>query len=58
MRGRIEAAAAHHDRFIELIEQGDVDGVVALTKEHWALSQDHMEMFIRPEPLRDDLGEE
>jgi DNA-binding GntR family transcriptional regulator len=56
MRGRIEAAAAHHDRFIELIEQGDVEGVVALTKEHWALSQDHMEMFIRPEPLPDDLG--
>jgi DNA-binding GntR family transcriptional regulator len=51
---QIETAASHHDRFIELIEAGDVEGVVALTKEHWALSQDHMEMFVRPDPLPDD----
>lgn len=54
LRRRIDVAVAHHDRFIELIEAGDVEGVVQLTKEHWALSQDHMEMFVRPDPLPDD----
>jgi DNA-binding GntR family transcriptional regulator len=57
MRRRIDAAVAHHDRFIELIAAGDVDGVVRLTQEHWALSQDHMEMFVRPDPLPDDLAD-
>jgi DNA-binding GntR family transcriptional regulator len=54
MEKRIEAAADHHDRFIELIAAGDAEGAVALTKEHWALSHDHMEMFVRPDPLPDD----
>jgi len=51
MAGRIETAAAQHDRFIELIRAGDAEGAVALTLEHWGLSRDHIEMFIRPEPL-------
>jgi DNA-binding GntR family transcriptional regulator len=58
MRQRIDAAAAHHDRFIELIAAGDVEGVVALTKEHWALSQDHMEMFVRPDPLPEEIDDQ
>lgn len=51
MRRRIEAAADHHDRYIEVIEAGDEEGAVALTLDHWALSRDHTEMFVRPEPL-------
>lgn len=51
MRGRIGAAAEQHDRFIEVIEAGDEEGAVALTLEHWALSRDHLEMYVRPEPL-------
>lgn len=51
MHRRIAAAAQQHDRFIELIEAGDEEGVVALTLDHWALSRDHMEMFVRPDPL-------
>jgi DNA-binding GntR family transcriptional regulator len=51
MRARIEAAAAQHDRFVELISAGDEEAVVALTLEHWALSRDHLEMFVRPDPL-------
>ncbi|MEM7042060.1 MAG: GntR family transcriptional regulator [Pseudomonadota bacterium] len=51
MRRRIDKAADHHDRFIGVIEAGDEEEAVALTLEHWALSRDHMEMFIRPEPL-------
>jgi len=55
MRGRIEAAADQHDRFIELIEAGDEEATVALTLEHWDLSRNHMEMFVRPEPLPIDV---
>ena len=51
MRKRIDEAADHHDRFILVIEAGDQEGAVALTLEHWSLSRDHMEMFVRPEPL-------
>ena len=51
MTDRIQQAADQHDRFIELIRAGDEDGVVALTLEHWALSRDHMDLFIRPDPL-------
>lgn len=55
MAARIAAAANQHDRFIELIEAGDEEGVVALTRDHWQLSRDHMEMFVRPDPLPDDV---
>lgn len=55
MAARIAAAADQHDRFIELIEAGDEEGVVALTRDHWQLSRDHMEMFVRPDPLPDDV---
>lgn len=51
MRQRILEAADHHDRFIEVIEAGDQEAAVALTLDHWALSRDHMEMFVRPNPL-------
>lgn len=51
MRDRIEVAADQHDSFIGLIEAADEEGAVALTLEHWALSRDHLEMFVRPEPL-------
>lgn len=51
MAARIEAAAEQHDRFVDLIGEGDEEAVVALTLEHWGLSRDHMEMFVRPEPL-------
>lgn len=51
MRERIETAADQHDRFIELIEAGDAEGAVALTLDHWALSREHMELFVRPDPL-------
>lgn len=51
MRARIAAAADQHDRFIEVIEAGDAEAAVALTLEHWGLSRDHMELFVRPDPL-------
>jgi len=51
MSRRIALAADQHDRFIELIEAGDAEATVALTLEHWALSRDHLEMYVRPTPL-------
>ncbi len=55
MQQRIGDAADHHDRFIGIIEAGDEEEAVALTLEHWALSRDHMEMFVRPDPLPLDV---
>lgn len=55
MEARIAAAADQHDCFIALIEAGDEEGAVALTLDHWALSRDHMEMSVRPDPLPIDL---
>lgn len=58
MAERIDLAADHHDRFIDLIEAGDHEGAVAMTLEHWALSRDHIELFIRPDPLPLDIAEQ
>jgi DNA-binding GntR family transcriptional regulator len=55
MRKRIAAAARQHDRLVEVIAAGDEEAAVALTLEHWALSRDHMEMFVRPDPLPIDV---
>ena len=56
MLHRIKEAARHHDLFIEHIENGDEEAAVALTMDHWSLSRDHIEMFIRPDPLPIDLA--
>ncbi len=56
-RGRIDTAADHHDRFIEAIAAGDAEAAVALTREHWALSRDHIEMYVRPDPLPEDAAD-
>ncbi len=56
MRARIGEAADHHDRFIELIEAGDEEAAVELTLDHWALSRDHMELYVRPDPLPIDAA--
>ncbi|HUF56048.1 MAG TPA: GntR family transcriptional regulator [Thermohalobaculum sp.] len=55
MAERIRLAAEQHDRFIGLIEARDEEGAVALTLEHWSLSRDHLELFVRPDPLPIDL---
>lgn len=54
---RIAAAADQHDQLIALIEAGDAEGAVAVTQEHWALSRDHIELYVRPEPLPIDFSE-
>lgn len=44
-------AAGHHDEMIVCIENADAKGMVALIKDHWALSYKQMEIFVRPNPL-------
>ena len=51
MAERIALAASQHDDLIAAIEAGDEERAVTLTREHWALSRDHLEMFVRPDPL-------
>lgn len=48
MRERIAAAADQHDQLIETISAGDEEATVALTLQHWDLSSDIMDMFVRP----------
>ena len=55
MAERIRIAADHHDQFIDLIAAGNADAVVALTNDHWALSRDHLDLFVRPAPLEMNL---
>ncbi|MEO1329665.1 MAG: GntR family transcriptional regulator [Pseudomonadota bacterium] len=51
MRDRIRTATEQHERLIAAIEAGDPEAAVALTLEHWSLSREHLEMFVRPDPL-------
>ena len=48
-------ACRHHDAMIDCIQQGDAEGMVELVRQHWELSREHMEMFVRPDPLPLDM---
>lgn len=47
----IVKAKHHHDLMIEAIENRAAAEIVKLTLEHWELSRDRMEQFVRPDPL-------
>ena len=49
-------ACDQHDAMIEAIEKRDSGAVVNLTIEHWELSRDKIEKFVRPDPLDVDIG--
>ena len=36
---------------IEAIEKREPARIVQLTLDHWALSRDHIEKYVRPDPL-------
>ncbi len=57
MRARMSTACTHHDEFIDAIGRGDKEAARRLALEHWALSRDVMEMFVRPDPLELDIGQ-
>lgn len=49
-------ACDQHDGMIEAIEKNDPGAIVNLTIEHWELSRDRIEKFVRPDPLDVDIG--
>ena len=51
MAKRVSTAVGHHDAMIEAIEAGDSERMVQLIIEHWELSHELMEYFVRPDPL-------
>ena len=48
---RVSTAVGHHDAMIGAIESGDSERMVELIVEHWELSHELMEYFVRPDPL-------
>ena len=55
MESRTHSALEHHDDMIAAIEAGDAERVVALIVEHWELSRDLLEYFVKPDPLAYEL---
>jgi len=50
-RKRITTASKQHDEMIDAIEAHEASRAVELTLDHWALSRDRMELYVRPDPL-------
>ncbi len=55
MQGRMFSALGHHDAMIVALEAGDSQRVVDLIVEHWELSRDLIEYFVKPDPLAFDM---
>lgn len=51
MHQNLDHAAEHHEAMIECISAGNSEEMVELILEHWELSREHMEMYVRPDPL-------
>jgi DNA-binding GntR family transcriptional regulator len=49
-------ASQQHDAMIAAIENGDGALAVELTLQHWDLSRDRLERFVRPDPLPIDVA--
>jgi DNA-binding GntR family transcriptional regulator len=54
---RVMRACAQHNDMIAAIADRDADRAVTLTLEHWDLSRDRMERFVKPDPLPFDPQE-
>ena len=52
----VRQACEQHDQMIAAIENRHAEVAVDLTLQHWALSQDRMERFVRPDPLAVELA--
>lgn len=51
----VRQASQHHDAMIAALEAGEAAILVSLTLEHWDLSRDRIERFVRPDPLPLDV---
>ena len=56
MESRMFSALAHHDQMIVAIEAGDAKRIVDLIVEHWELSRDLLEYFVKPDPLAFEMA--
>ncbi len=56
MASRMLGALEHHDGMIDAIEAGDCQRVVDLIVEHWELSRDLVEYFVKPDPLAFEMA--
>ncbi|MCP4333264.1 MAG: GntR family transcriptional regulator [Gammaproteobacteria bacterium] len=56
MEKRMFSALEHHDEMIGAIERGDTQRVVGLIVEHWELSRDLIEYFVKPDPLAFEMA--
>jgi DNA-binding GntR family transcriptional regulator len=56
MAQRMYSALEHHDEMIAAIEAGDGRRMVDLIVEHWELSRDLIEYFVKPDPLAFDMA--
>jgi len=56
-RARIVQAADQHDALIDAIEKRSPTKAVEITLDHWALSRNEIERFVRPDPLEFELEE-
>ena len=54
----LKEVSKHHDKMIQCIIEGDSEGMVILTQEHWRLAKGHLEMYVGPDPLPDSMSEE
>ena len=58
MAERMYRALEHHDAMIAAIEAGDSEAVVELIVEHWELSRDLLDYFVKPDPLAFEMAAE
>ena len=56
MQQRNLEALEHHDEMIAAIEAGDGQRMVDLIVEHWELSRDLLDYFVKPDPLAFELS--
>lgn len=54
-KGRISQAVEQHDAMIVAITARDGDTATQLSIDHWELSRDRLEQFVRPDPLPVDM---
>ncbi len=53
----IEIAVAQHEAMIAALAEHDAERAVDLTLQHWDLSRDRIERYVRPDPLPLDVRE-
>ena len=56
MLERTKQAVQHHEEMIFAIEQGDSKKIINLINEHWELSRDLLDHFVRPDPLPTEMN--